>query len=135
MLTGKKILLGVCGGIAAYKMCTVVRLLKKAGADVRVVMTHSATHFVAPLTFSTLTQDEVVVSLWPESTHASTSAGVRHIDLGLWADLMLIAPATANTIAKLAHGFADSALTSTALALRCPLIVAPAMDEIGRAHV
>jgi phosphopantothenoylcysteine decarboxylase / phosphopantothenate---cysteine ligase len=128
MLTGKKILIGVCGGIAAYKMCMVVRLLKKAGAEVRVVMTQAATQFVAPLTFSTLSQEEVLVSLWPDSAHSSTSAGVRHIDLGLWADAMLIAPATANTIAKLAHGFADSALTSVALALRCPLVVAPAMD-------
>jgi phosphopantothenoylcysteine decarboxylase / phosphopantothenate---cysteine ligase len=128
MLTGKKILLGVCGGIAAYKMCTVVRLLKKAGAEVRVVMTPAATHFVAPLTFSTLTQEEVLVSLWPDSAHASTAAGVRHIDLGLWADVMVIAPATANTIAKLAHGFSDTALTSIALALRAPMIVAPAMD-------
>ncbi|MGE5314877.1 MAG: bifunctional phosphopantothenoylcysteine decarboxylase/phosphopantothenate--cysteine ligase CoaBC [Acidobacteriota bacterium] len=128
MLTGKKILVGVCGGIAAYKMCMVVRLLKKAGADVRVVMTPSATQFVAPLTFSTLSQQEVIVRIWPESSHDSTDAGVRHIELGLWADCMLVAPATANTIAKLAHGFADSALTQTALALRCPLIVAPAMD-------
>ncbi|HLP17709.1 MAG TPA: bifunctional phosphopantothenoylcysteine decarboxylase/phosphopantothenate--cysteine ligase CoaBC [Bacteroidota bacterium] len=134
MLTGKKILLGVCGGIAAYKMCMVVRLLKKAGAEVRVVMTPSATQFVAPLTFSTLTQEEVLVSLWPESVHASTQAGVRHIDLGLWADCMVIAPATANTIAKLALGLADSALTSIALALRAPLIVAPAMDVDMYAH-
>jgi phosphopantothenoylcysteine decarboxylase / phosphopantothenate---cysteine ligase len=128
MLTGKKILIGVCGGISAYKMCTVVRLLKKAGADVRVLMTRSATQFVAPLTFSTLSQEEVLVSLWPGSTTESTAAGVRHIDLGLWADVMLIAPATANTIAKLSHGLADNVVTSTALALRCPLIVAPAMD-------
>ncbi len=128
MLTGKKILIGVCGGISAYKMCTVVRLLKKQGADVRVLMTRSATEFVAPLTFSTLSQEEVIVSLWPGSTHESTAAGVRHIDLGLWADVMVIAPATANTIAKLAHGMADNVVTSTALALRCPLVVAPAMD-------
>jgi len=128
MLTGKKILIGVCGGISAYKMCTVVRLLKKAGADVRVLMTRSATAFVAPLTFSTLSQEEVIVSLWPPTGHESTAAGVRHIDLGLWADVMVVAPATANTIAKLAYGLADNALTSTALALRCPLIVAPAMD-------
>ena len=128
MLTGKKILIGVCGGISAYKMCSVVRLLKKAGADVRVLMTRSATEFVAPITFSTLSQEEVTVSLWPDTGHESTSAGVRHITLGLWADVMIVAPATANTIAKLTHGLADNALTSTALALRCPLIVAPAMD-------
>jgi phosphopantothenoylcysteine decarboxylase / phosphopantothenate---cysteine ligase len=128
MLTGKKILIGVCGGISAYKMCTVVRLLKKTGADVRVLMTHSATEFITPLTFSTLSQEEVTVSLWPASSQESTSAGVRHIDFGLWADVMVIAPATANTIAKLTYGLADNAVTSTALALRCPLIVAPAMD-------
>jgi phosphopantothenoylcysteine decarboxylase/phosphopantothenate--cysteine ligase len=134
MLTGKKILIGVCGGIAVYKMCTVVRLLKSAGADVRVLMTKSATEFVAPLTFSTLSEQDVTVSLWPAVSGESISKGIRHIDLGLWADLMLIAPATANTIAKLAHGLADNAVTTTALALRCPLVVAPAMDVDMFAH-
>lgn len=128
MLKNKKILVGVTGGISAYKTCTVVRLLKKAGAQVRVMMTHSATQFVTPLTFSTLSQEEVVVSLWPESNHASTDFGVKHIDLGLWADVMLIAPATANMIAKIAHGIADDAVSSTVLALRCPLLLAPTMD-------
>jgi phosphopantothenoylcysteine decarboxylase/phosphopantothenate--cysteine ligase len=128
MLAGKNIALGVTGGISVYKMCTVVRLLKKAGANVRVMMTRSATEFVTPLTFSTLSQEEVVVSLWPENRNASTSLGVKHIDIGLWADLMLIAPATANTIAHIAHGYAEDALSSTILALRCPLVIAPAMD-------
>lgn len=128
MLAGKHIALGVTGGISVYKVCTVVRLLKKAGADVRVMMTRSATEFVTPLTFSTLSQNEVIVTLWPEDKHASTALGVKHIDLGLWADAMLIAPATANTIAHLAHGYAEDALSSTVLALRCPLIIAPAMD-------
>ncbi len=128
MLKDRNIIVGVTGGIAAYKMCTVVRLLKKAGASVRVLMTQSATQFVTPLTFSTLSQEEVVVSMWPEDTHTSTSLGVRHINLGLWAHAMVIAPATANTIARLAHGQADDIIASTALALRAPLLIAPAMD-------
>lgn len=128
MLADKNILLGVTGGISAYKMCTVVRLLKKAGARVRVLMTQSATEFVTPLTFSTLSEEEVLVSLWPKDKHSSTDLGVKHIDLALWADVMLIAPATANTIAHLAHGYAEDIISSTVLALRCPLIVSPAMD-------
>ena len=128
MLKNKKILLGVTGGISAYKMCTVVRLMKKAGASVRVLMTQSATQFVTPLTFSTLSQEEVLTSLWPENTRTSTHANVEHIKLGLWADAMLIAPATANMVAKIAHGIADDVISSTVLALRCPLLIAPAMD-------
>ncbi len=128
MLAGKNIALGVTGGISVYKMCTVVRLLKKAGANVRVMMTPAATEFVTPLTFSTLSQEEVVVSLWPENKKSSTSRSVKHIDIGLWADVMLVAPATANTIAKITHGYAEDALSSTILALRCPLIISPAMD-------
>jgi phosphopantothenoylcysteine decarboxylase / phosphopantothenate---cysteine ligase len=128
VLKNKKILVGVTGGISVYKMCTVVRLLKKAGAHVRVMMTQSATQFVTPLTFSALSQEEVTVSLWPESNRSTTSLGIKHIDLGLWADAMLIAPATANMIAKVARGIADDVVSSTVLALRCPLLVAPAMD-------
>lgn len=128
MLADKNILLGVTGGISVYKMCTVVRLLKKAGSRIRVMMTQSATEFVTPLTFSTLSEEEVIVSLWPKDKHGSTGLGVQHIDLGVWADVMLIAPATANTIAHLAHGYADDVISSTVLALRCPLIVSPAMD-------
>lgn len=127
-MKNKKILLGVTGGISAYKMCTVVRLMKKAGASVRVLMTQSATQFVTPLTFSTLSQEEVLTSLWPENTRTSTHANVEHIKLGLWADAMLIAPATANMVAKIAHGIADDVISSTVLALRCPLLIAPAMD-------
>lgn len=128
MLAGKHIALGVTGGISVYKMCTVVRLLKKAGAEVRVMMTPAATEFVTPLTFSTLSQEEVVVSLWPQDKHASTNKSVKHIDIGLWADVMLVAPATANTIAHIAHGYAEDALSAAILALRAPLIIAPAMD-------
>lgn len=128
MFQKKKILLGVTGGIACYKACYLVRELRRHGSNVRVIMTRSATEFVTPLTFSTLSQNEVVVDLWPESTSNSTELGVRHIDFGLWADAMVIAPASANTLAKLAHGIADNALTTTVLALRCPLILAPSMD-------
>ena len=102
--------------------------MKKAGASVRVLMTQSATQFVTPLTFSTLSQEEVLTSLWPENTRTSTHANVEHIKLGLWADAMLIAPATANMVAKIAHGIADDVISSTVLALRCPLLIAPAMD-------
>ena len=128
MIKNKKILIGVTGGISAYKMCTVVRLLKKSDALVRVLMTQSATQFVTPLTFSTLSQEEVLTSIWPENTSTSTRASVEHINLALWADAMLVAPATANTIAKIVHGIADDVVSSTVLALRCPLLIAPAMD-------
>jgi phosphopantothenoylcysteine decarboxylase / phosphopantothenate---cysteine ligase len=128
MLSGKKILLGVTGGIAAYKAAYVVRELKRAGADVRVIMTESATRFITPLTLSTLSQHEVTVSMWPASANEGTDMGVEHVHLGLWADIMLILPASANTIAKLAYGIADNALTVTILSLRGPLVVAPAMD-------
>jgi phosphopantothenoylcysteine decarboxylase / phosphopantothenate---cysteine ligase len=128
VLQNKKIIIGVSGGIAAYKMCSVVRLLKKSGAHVRVLMTHAATKFITPLTFSALSQEEVLVSLWPPDSHSSTHLGVKHIDLGLWADGMLISPASANIISKIAHGAADDIISATVLALRCPLMIAPAMD-------
>jgi phosphopantothenoylcysteine decarboxylase/phosphopantothenate--cysteine ligase len=128
MVKGKKILIGVTGGIAAYKMCFVVRELRKAGAEVRVVMTESAREFVSPLTFSTLSGNEVIVGTFPESNAAVVKGSAWHIELSLWADLMVVAPATANTIAKIAHGFADNAVTTLVLSLRCPLAVAPAMD-------
>lgn len=128
VLQKRNIVLGVTGGIAAYKACYLVRELRRKGASVRVIMTRSATEFVTPLTFSTLSQNEVMVDLWPADTSGSTDLGVRHIDLGLWADAMVIAPASANTLAKLVYGIADNALTTTVLALRCPLILAPSMD-------
>ncbi|MEN3039271.1 MAG: bifunctional phosphopantothenoylcysteine decarboxylase/phosphopantothenate--cysteine ligase CoaBC [Candidatus Kryptonium sp.] len=128
MLEGKKIIIGVTGGISAYKTCYVVRGLKKLGADVRVVMTPSATQFVTPLTFSTLSGNDVIVDMFPPSTQQGTGARTWHIDLALWADLMIIAPATANTIAKIANGIADNFLTSLVLAMRCPVVLAPAMD-------
>jgi phosphopantothenoylcysteine decarboxylase/phosphopantothenate--cysteine ligase len=128
MLKGKKILIGVTGGIAAYKVCFVIRELRKAGAEVCVVMTESAREFISPLTYSTLSGHEVIVGTFPDRNAPTVSGNTWHIDLALWADLMLIAPATANTIAKIAHGFADNAVTTLVLALRCPLVISPAMD-------
>ena len=128
MLTGKHILLGVTGGIAAYKSALLVRELVRAGAEVQVVMTPSATQFVTPLTFATLSRRDVIIEMFPPSPDQPTSQWTKHIDLGIWADCMLIAPATANTIAKIAAGMADNFLTSLVLALRGPLVVAPTMD-------
>ncbi|HEX9614043.1 MAG TPA: bifunctional phosphopantothenoylcysteine decarboxylase/phosphopantothenate--cysteine ligase CoaBC [Bacteroidota bacterium] len=128
MLKGKNIVLGVTGGIAAYKSCYLVRELKKAGASVRVVMTDAATRFVSPLTFSTLSEQEVAVDLWDENQTKRAEVGTRHIDLASWADLMLIAPASANTVAKLTFGLVDNLLSVLALACRSPLVLAPTMD-------
>ena len=126
-LKDKKIILGVCGSIAAYKSAFLLRELRKNGADVRVVMTPSATKFISPLTFSSLSHNQVYVEMFP-GENLSTGVGTWHIDLGLWADAMLIAPVTASTIAKIAQGISDNFLTSIVLALRAPLIIAPAMD-------
>lgn len=126
-IQGKKIVLGVCGSIAAYKSAFLLRELQRKGAEVRVVMTPSAANFVAPLTFSSLSHNQVYIDMFPDRGHAA-SVGTWHIDLGLWADAMLIAPITASTIAKITYGIADNFLTSIVLALRAPLIIAPAMD-------
>ena len=128
VLSGKKIILGVTGGIAAYKACYLVRELIQRGAEVRVVMTPSALEFIAPLTFSSLTGNKVIVNTFPVSQQDGCEVNTWHIDYGTWADLMIIAPATINTIAKIAHGFADNALTTVVTALRCPLIIVPAAD-------
>ena len=127
-LAGKKILLGVTGCIAAYKSCLIVRELIKRGAEVKVVMTPSATEFIAPLTLATLSQNEVIVNTFPKNQKDGTNLSTWHIDYALWADLMLIAPATINTIAKISYGFADNALTTLVTALRSPLLIAPAAD-------
>ena len=127
-LTGKHILLGVSGGIAAYKAAFLVRDFVKAGAEVQVVMTEAATHFVTPLTLGTLSRREVITEMFPRVPSEATTQWTAHIDLALWADIMLVAPATANTLAKIAYGFADNFLTTLVLALRCPLAVAPSMD-------
>ena len=128
ILNGKKILLGVSGGIAAYKSTFLVRELVKLGAKVKVVMTPSATEFITPLTLSTLSQNEVIVNVFPQDQKNGTSFSPWHIDLALWADLMIIAPATVNTVAKIANGFADNALTTLVTALRCPLLLCPSAD-------
>jgi len=124
MLEGKKILLGVCGSIASYKSAILTRLLVKAGADVKVIMTQDATHFVTPLTFSTLSKNPVFSTYYkPESGEWN-----NHVELALWADLMLIAPITANTLAKLANGICDNLLAAVYLSAKCPVFFAPAMD-------
>jgi phosphopantothenoylcysteine decarboxylase / phosphopantothenate---cysteine ligase len=132
LLKGKKILLGITGGIAAYKMCNFVRLLVKAGAEVKVVMTPSAAKLVSPLTLSVLSNNDVIINMFPEELEfdklETVSAGTWHIKYGLWADIFIIAPATANTIAKIACGISDNFLLSTVLACRCPIYFAPTMD-------
>ena len=124
MLTGKKILLGITGSIAAYKIPLLVRLLKKDGADVRVVMTPSARDFVTPLTLSTLSGNPVLTHGFDEKTGKWDS----HVELGLWADLFVVAPASANTMAKMAYGIADNYLLTVCLSAKCPIMFAPAMD-------
>lgn len=125
-LRDKRLLLGVSGSIAAYKAALLVRLFKKAGADVQVMMTPDAARFITPLTLGTLSEREVLSEIFPENEDGSWT---KHVSLGLWADLFVVAPATAQTLAKLAHGFSDSMLTATALSARCPLLVCPAMDH------
>ena len=124
MLSGKKIILGVCGGIAAYKSAVLARLLVKSGAEVKVIMTPSAHQFITPLTLSTLSKNPVLTSFEKEKTGEWNN----HVDLSLWADAMIIAPATANTIAKIAWGLCDNLLLATYLSARCPVWLAPAMD-------
>lgn len=124
MLQGKKIILGVCGSIAAYKSATLIRLLVKAGAEVQVVMTTEATNFITPLTLSTLSKRPVLTAYF----NRNNGVWNNHVELGLWADLFIIAPASANTIAKLAHGQCDNLLTAAYLSAKCPVYFAPAMD-------
>ncbi|MDH3251160.1 MAG: phosphopantothenoylcysteine decarboxylase, partial [Ignavibacteria bacterium] len=128
MLAGKHILLGVTGGIAAYKAPWLVRLFTKAGADVRVVMTPAAREFVTPLTLATVSRHRVVIEMFPDAEEQKAESWTEHIDLAQWADVLLVAPASANTIAKIAQGLADNFLTTLILALRCPLVLAPSMD-------
>lgn len=124
MLKGKHIIVGVTGSIAAYKAAALVRLLVKEGAEVKVVMTELAKQFITPLTMATLSKHPVMVEFYnPENGDWHS-----HVDMGMWADLYLIAPATANTIGKMAHGIADNLLLTTYLSAKCPVMVAPAMD-------
>ena len=124
MLKGKTVLLGVSGGIAAYKIANLASMLKKAHADVYVLMTENATHFITPITFESLTGNKCVVDTFDRNFQFN----IQHVSLAKKADVALIAPATANVIAKMAHGLADDMLTTTVLACRCPKIVAPAMN-------
>ncbi|AZQ62786.1 bifunctional phosphopantothenoylcysteine decarboxylase/phosphopantothenate--cysteine ligase CoaBC [Flammeovirga pectinis] len=124
ILKGKKILIGVTGGIAAYKIALLVRLFKKQKAEVQVIMTEAAKQFITPVTLSTLSENPVLTQYANEETGEWNS----HVKLGLWADLMIIAPATANTMAKMANGLCDNLLMATYLSARCPVMIAPAMD-------
>lgn len=123
MLQGKKILLAISGSIAAYKSILLVRQLIKSGAEVKVVMTKAAKDFVSPLVLSTLSKNEVLIDLENENTWAN------HVHLGRWADVMLVAPASCNTLAKMANGICDNLLMAVYLSATCPVVVAPAMDE------
>ncbi|MFN7013108.1 MAG: bifunctional phosphopantothenoylcysteine decarboxylase/phosphopantothenate--cysteine ligase CoaBC, partial [Bacteroidia bacterium] len=125
MLKGKKILLGVSGSISAYKSAYIVRELIKAGAEVKVLMTSASLSFISPLTLSTLSKNPVIHSF----THGENGEWNNHVELALWADLMLIAPASANTIAKMANGICDNVLIAVYLSARCPVMFAPAMDH------
>lgn len=123
MLKGKKILLGITGSIAAYKAVLIVRQLVKEGAEVRVIMTPSATAFITPLTLSTLSKNEVLCQL------SDNDSWANHVMLGRWADIMLIAPLSCNTLAKMANGICDNLLLAVYLSATCPVVLAPAMDE------
>src|SRR5829696_1878691 len=123
MLKGKKIILGITGSIAAYKAPLLVRLFIKAGAEVKVIMTPSAADFVSKLTLATLSKNEVLIDLFKEETWAN------HVLLGRWADIMLIAPLSCNTLSKMAVGACDNLLMATYLSATCPVVLAPAMDE------
>jgi phosphopantothenoylcysteine decarboxylase/phosphopantothenate--cysteine ligase len=123
MLQGKKILIGITGSIAAYKIPMLVRLLIKEGAEVKIIMTTAAADFVSPLTLSTLSRSPVLTELFDEVAWAN------HVQLGRWADIMLLAPLSCNTLSKMAHGGCDNLLLATYLSATCPVMVAPAMDE------
>lgn len=129
-MSAHRILLGITGSIAAYKAAVLCRLLKGAGCEVKVVMTQTAKQFITPLTMATLSKNPILVEFFnPENGEWNS-----HISLGEWADCYLIAPATANTIAKMANGIADNLLLTTFLSARCPVVVAPAMDLDMYAH-
>ena len=130
-MQGKHIIVGVTGGIAAYKTAILVRELVKRGAEVKVIMTEKAKEFITPLTLATLSRNPVLVDFFDPTDGRWNS----HVSLGLWADAYIIAPATANTLAKMAHGVADNLLTTTYLSARCPIFAAPAMDLDMYAHV
>src|SRR4030043_1663159 len=124
MLENKKILIGITGSIAAYKAAILIRLLVKEKAEVKVIMTPLAKEFITPLSLSTLSKNPVLVDFFnPENGNWN-----NHVDIGMWADAYIIVPATANTMAKMAHGIADNLLLTAYLSARCPVFVVPAMD-------
>ena len=131
MLKNKKIVLGITGSIAAYKACTLIRLLIKQGAEVQVVITPAGKEFITPITLSALTHKPVISEFFNQKDGSWHS----HVDLGLWADAMIIAPCTASTLGKMAHGIADNMLITTYLSMKAPVLVAPAMDLDMYAHV
>lgn len=124
MLDKKKIIVGISGGIAAYKACEIVRRLKKLGAQIIVIMTESAQKFITPLTLETLSENEVVTEMFPEKR----MVGVRHVNLAQWADLILIAPATANIVGKIRGGIADDILSTVVISTKSPVMLAPSMN-------
>jgi len=127
-MRGKHVLVGITGGIAAYKVGYLIRDLVKSGAEVKVMMTEAATRFVTPLTFSVLSRNSVYTDLWTNNKASDSDISTQHIDLANWADILVIAPASANTIAKLAYGISDNLLAVVALATTRPIILAPTMD-------
>ena len=130
MLDGKKIVLGITGSIAAYKSCLIIRELIKRGAEVQVVITPSGKEFITPITLSALTHQPVVSEFFSRRDGTWNS----HVDLGLWADAMLVAPCTAATLGKFANGVADNMLVTTYLSMKAPVFIAPAMDLDMYAH-
>lgn len=129
-LQGKHIILGITGSIAAYKAALLLRLLRKEGAEVQVVITPAGKEFITPLTLATLSEKPVISEFFAQADGSWNS----HVDLGIWADLMLVAPASASTIAKMAHGIADNMLITTYMSMKAPTMVAPAMDLDMFAH-
>ncbi|MDD2983436.1 MAG: bifunctional phosphopantothenoylcysteine decarboxylase/phosphopantothenate--cysteine ligase CoaBC [Crocinitomicaceae bacterium] len=129
-MKGKRILLGITGGIAAYKIAFLIRLIKKKEAEVRCIMTPASCDFISPLTIATLSENPVLIDFWNQKDGTWSN----HVELGAWADVFLIAPLTANTMAKLVHGQSDNLLTATYLSATCPVMIAPAMDLDMYAH-
>jgi phosphopantothenoylcysteine decarboxylase / phosphopantothenate---cysteine ligase len=129
-MKGKRILLGICGGIAAYKIPLLIRELKKRGAEVKCIMTPASSDFISPLTVSTLSQNPVSLNFWKKESGEWTN----HVELALWAELFVIAPLTASTLGKMAHGISDNLLLATYFSAKCPIMAAPAMDLDMYAH-
>jgi phosphopantothenoylcysteine decarboxylase/phosphopantothenate--cysteine ligase len=129
-MKGKRILLGICGGIAAYKIPLLIRELKKKGADVKCIMTDASSDFVSPLTIATLSQNSVAKDFW----NKNSGVWANHVELALWADVFVIAPLTASSLGKMANGISDNFLLATYLSAKCPIIAAPAMDLDMYAH-